>query len=284
MTNNTSALIKVAARALRPIRPTRPTRPLGTTTPLVRRPNGGSETPAATPRQQYLPGFDPKHSMRGPYPSKQTPDAGAHYEAQMRDNGFVRDMQGNWVHRNSYDPTTPAGTHTSQSVTTADMPTRPLPPAGITAGRSAAFDDAPTRPLPPAGIPAERLNVYEGMPPISVRPIALDVPPAAFRPGSVPNANPAQSLLGHLDSARKAATRSLNANRVISTVGGGVVGAGLSAGLGTWLGHGYQNGAGNGQNQPVMQPQPVTTMPQPTYPTYPYVTGPTPRSITLPQM
>lgn len=256
MTNNTSALIKVAARALRPIRPTRPTRPLGTTTPLVRRSNGGSATPA-TPRQQYLPGFDPKHSMRGPYPSKQTPDAGAHYEAQMRDNGFVRDMQGNWVHRNSYDPTTPAGTPTSQSVATADMPTRPLPPAGI---------------------PAERLNVYEGMPPISVRPIALDTP--ALRPGSVPNASPTQNLRARLDSARRAATHSLNANRVISTAGAGLVGAGL----GTWLGHGYQNGAGNGQNQPVVQPQPVTTIPQPTYPTYPSITGPTPRSITLPQM
>lgn len=106
MANNTSALIKVAARALRPPRPAVRPRPAAVNqniTPArpahparISNGNGGNVTPAGTttaiPRQQYLPGFDPRHSMRGPYPSKQTPNAGAHYEAQMRANGFVRDM------------------------------------------------------------------------------------------------------------------------------------------------------------------------------------------------
>ena len=254
MANNTSALIKVAARAirlprqaggagsLRPaavnrnIRPARPAHPA-----RISNGNAGPVTPAGTPtampRQQYLPGFDPRHSMRGPYPSKQTPNAGAHYEAQMRANGFVRDMQGNWVHRNSYDPTTPAGTPTARSVATADMPTRPLASANI-----------------PASTP--------------IRPIALDVPPAALRPGSVPK----PSLMSRMG-------RLLDSNIGL----GAYYGAVAAGGAGT-LGYlGYKGITSNGQNQPAPSPQPVT-IPQPAQQDYPSVTGPTPRSLTMPWM
>lgn len=250
MANNTSALIKVAARAIRLPRPAvRPSRPAAVNqniTPArpahpARISNGNAVpatpagTPTATPRQQYLPGFDPRHSMRGPYPSKQTPNAGAHYEAQMRQNGFVRDMQGNWVHRNSYDPTTPAGTPTARSVTTADMPTRPLAPANI-----------------PASTP--------------IRPIALDVPPAGLRPNRVPK----PSLMSRMG-------RVLDNNIALGAYYGAV---GLG-GAGT-LGYlGYKGITGNGQDQPAPQPQPVT-IPQPTQQDYPSVTGPTPRSLTMP--
>ena len=190
MENNTSALIKLAARSFRP---GRLTRPIGNPFSLLRRSNGGSVTPIATPRQQYLPGFDPRHSMRGPYPSKQMrDDAGVYYGAQLRENGFVKDRQGNWIHRDSYDNSPPA------------------------------------------------------------------ISPVRSKP----------SLMRRLLDNNTAA---------------GLYHASLGSIAGALGYETYKSIKGNSQDQPTTQPQP-TTIPQPTQQNYPSVTGPTPRSLTLPWM